>query len=82
MFMGVGIIGSLASIMASLLVNPSNEESSAEPTPTDGKLDTLAAELVAARAELAALRRLVERQHDETTSDLATARGASGPPPR
>jgi len=65
MIMGVGIIGSLASIMASMLVGSAAPESEAaaddKSSQLDQKLDTLDAALVGARDELAALRRLVER---------------------
>ena len=65
MVMGVGIIGSLASIMASMLVGSAAPESEAaaddKSDQLDQKLDNLDAALVAARDELAALRRLVER---------------------
>ena len=67
MVMGVGIIGSLASIMASMLVGSAAPESEAAADDTsdqlDQKLDNLDAALVAA-TELAALRRLVERLED------------------
>lgn len=53
MVMGIGIIGSLASILASILV-PQPEE-----TSTDGA--DVGAELAAMRSELEALRRAVER---------------------
>ena len=54
MFAGVGIIGALASILASVLVpQPKNEEVPAGASTTPATLD----ELVGIRAELAALRR-------------------------
>lgn len=56
MIMGVGIIGSLASIMASLLVSPVPGSN-----PVEHKLDALT-------AELAALRRAVERLEPPSTA--------------
>jgi voltage-gated potassium channel len=64
MFAGVGIIGSLASILASVLVPPPKapDAPAAEPAstpPTPGTVagdDTIAAELASIRAELVALR--------------------------
>jgi voltage-gated potassium channel len=55
MFAGVGIIGSLASILASLLVpQPEPDNASLEGTPTE---KTVSEELATIRTELAALRR-------------------------
>jgi voltage-gated potassium channel len=54
MVMGIGIIGSLASIMASLLVSPTDD-------PPDTSSDQLHAELVETRAELAIVRQQLER---------------------
>jgi len=65
MFAGVGIIGALASILASLLVSPAPSEADEEteegaaPPPKPVDLDTIHAELVEARAEIADLRRLM-----------------------
>ncbi len=58
MFAGVGIIGSLASILASVLVPPPKEqvETTAESPPTAGANDAVATQLDNIRAELAALR--------------------------
>jgi voltage-gated potassium channel len=63
MVMGVGIIGALASIMASLLLGSGSAEDSDEvPTETaDTELASLRQELVGVRSELTALRELVER---------------------
>jgi len=68
MIMGIGIIGSLASIMASILVSPTSSGSNAddedaepESTALARKLDALNAELIDARSDIAALRTLVER---------------------
>ena len=62
MFAGVGIIGALASILASLLVPPPKTE---EPAPTTAGTrvdsDTVAAELAGLRAEVAALRAEIQR---------------------
>ena len=62
MFAGVGIIGALASILASLLVPPPKTEETAPATagtPVDA--DTVAAELAGLRAEVAALRAEIQR---------------------
>jgi len=67
MFAGVGIIGSLASILASILVPPPEAQEAdgpapaAHPSPTPGTADpsaeaAIALELASIRAELAALR--------------------------
>jgi voltage-gated potassium channel len=68
MVMGVGIIGSLASIMASMFVGsaaPASEAAAHDKSDQlDEKLDNLDAALVAPRDELAALRRLVEHLED------------------
>ena len=59
MFMGVGIIGALASILASLLVGssaPAEEEAAiAEPAPT------VEIEIATIKNELAAMRQLLEK---------------------
>ena len=67
MVTGIGIIGSLASIMASFLVAPTPE--SDEPDSVDGgpagveaRLASLETELRGARSEVAALRQLLERE--------------------
>jgi voltage-gated potassium channel len=63
MFMGVGIIGALASILASLLVGsseaPEEEAPGAEPAPT------VEQELALVKNELAALRQLLEKMATE-----------------
>jgi voltage-gated potassium channel len=76
MFAGVGIIGALASILASILVPPpepteaSSEDASATaatPTPDApalGQVGDVAAELAAIRAELAALRSALPDRSD------------------
>jgi voltage-gated potassium channel len=63
MFAGVGIIGSLASILASILVPPPKQTEGPvaeavvpEPAPATGVDDPVVAELASIRAELAALR--------------------------
>jgi voltage-gated potassium channel len=63
MFAGVGIIGALASILASLLVGSSApaEEEAPEPTPAP----TVEQELVMIKNELAALRQLMEKKGSE-----------------
>jgi voltage-gated potassium channel len=60
MFSGVGIIGSLASILASILVPPPEEKGE---TATDGA--ALQQELAQVRAELAALREEVANRHGD-----------------
>jgi voltage-gated potassium channel len=63
MLMGVGIIGALASILASVLVGSGSEEDTDEATAetADNELTGLRQELVEVRSELAAIRQLVER---------------------
>jgi voltage-gated potassium channel len=59
MFAGVGIIGALASILASLLVAPPTP---AEPVPdADPATSVASSELVALRLEIEALRSLIAR---------------------
>ena len=53
MFAGVGIIGALASILASVLVGPTGEAQPADNATDDSAVHR---ELVAIRSELAALR--------------------------
>jgi voltage-gated potassium channel len=65
MVMGIGIIGSLASIMASLLVSPSpaatdDDDAGDAPADLERELVGLRGELAGVRTELATLRRLVE----------------------
>ena len=64
MFMGVGIIGALASILASLLVGGSSsaeeeETPAVSPVPKDDK------ELAAIKDELVVLRQLMEKMSTE-----------------
>ncbi|MGD9890393.1 MAG: potassium channel family protein, partial [Dehalococcoidia bacterium] len=63
MVMGIGIIGALASIMASILVGsePSDDNSEANAKPSGNDLAGLQQEIAGMRSEMAALRRLVER---------------------
>jgi voltage-gated potassium channel len=62
MFAGVGIIGALASILASLLVPPpKSEEAAPAAAGTLGDADAVAAELAGLRAEVAALRAEIRR---------------------
>jgi voltage-gated potassium channel len=60
MFMGVGIIGALASILASLLVggSPASEE---EEAPGTAPVPTVEQELAMVKNELAAMRQLLEK---------------------
>ena len=62
MFAGVGIIGALASILASLLVSPSTP-----PEPVPGPDATTSSELVALRLEIAELRTSIERGGSRST---------------
>jgi voltage-gated potassium channel len=75
MIMGVGIIGSLASIMASVLVGSAAPESEAaaddKSSHLDQKLDNLDAALVGARDELASLRQLVELLEDARSAAVS-----------
>jgi voltage-gated potassium channel len=59
MFMGVGIIGALASILASLLVGGS--PAAEEETPAAPPAPTVEQELATIKVELAALRQLMEK---------------------
>jgi voltage-gated potassium channel len=61
MFAGVGIIGALASILASLLVPPPKEETTPVPAPTvtGAAPDAVVEELAKLRAEIAELRAAV-----------------------
>ena len=62
MFAGVGIIGALASILASLLVPPpKTEEPATAAAGTPVGADAVAAELAGLRAEVAALRAEIQR---------------------
>jgi voltage-gated potassium channel len=67
MVTGIGIIGSLASIMASFLVSPTPESDEpasveTEPAGVEARLASLETELRGARSEVAALRQLLERE--------------------
>jgi voltage-gated potassium channel len=67
MFSGVGIIGALASILASILIPPPKKaEEPAEPQPGENSPavsdQAVAQELVAVKTELAALRQLLEKR--------------------
>ena len=67
MFSGVGIIGALASILASLLIpQPKKEEEPDEPhpwkIPRPVSDPAVAHELAAVKTELAALRQLLEKR--------------------
>jgi voltage-gated potassium channel len=62
MFMGVGIIGALASILASLLVAPSSAEE--EETPDAAPAPSVQQELRAVKEELATVRRVLEKMGD------------------
>ena len=67
MFSGVGIIGALASILASFLIPPPKKaEEPAEPQPGENSPavsdQAVAQELVAVKTELAALRQLLEKR--------------------
>jgi voltage-gated potassium channel len=62
MFAGVGIIGALASILASLLVpSPKAEETAPAAAGAIADADAVAAELAGLRAEVAALRAEMQR---------------------
>jgi voltage-gated potassium channel len=66
MFAGVGIIGALASILASILVPPSpakEEDNNATPDAV-----ALRQELAQVRLELVALRQLIAGEHNDTSS--------------
>jgi voltage-gated potassium channel len=88
MVMGIGIIGALASILASLLVAPTAAAAPAEAPPPGGgaavpsalerALDALGGELATVRRELAALRGAVERLEGRPGPDGLGA--PSGPP--
>ncbi|HVQ21900.1 MAG TPA: ion transporter, partial [Candidatus Saccharimonadia bacterium] len=85
MFAGVGIIGSLASILASVLVPPPKQDDD-EPAPDDGQVaptpatsmatarssDAVAAELASIRAELAALRQILSANGAEESTRPST----------
>src|SRR4029077_17726837 len=57
MFAGVGIIGALASILASILVPPPDADEDSDPVP--GRGPTVQEELHQVRLELVALRQLI-----------------------
>jgi voltage-gated potassium channel len=84
MVTGIAVIGSLASIMASLLVGPAPDVE-AEPEGADLrglelKLERLSAELAGTRNELAVLRRLLERPEAYVAPDRPPARPADRAP--
>ena len=69
MFAGVGIIGALASILASFLIPPAkNAEEPAEPQPEENPPavsgPAVEQELAAVKTELAALRQLLEKREN------------------
>jgi voltage-gated potassium channel len=64
MFMGVGIIGALASILASLLVGGSSEPKEQE-APVSAPAPTVEQELAGIKSEVAALRQLMEKMSVE-----------------
>jgi len=73
MIMGIGIIGALASILASLLVgDSSSEEEGQSAAPTQAGSEN---ELAAVRTELASLRVLVESIDDRLARAAAPTRG-------
>jgi voltage-gated potassium channel len=61
MFAGVGIIGALASILASLLVGSSSEEEAPEEAPATTPTLSVQEELAAVRQELAVMRQMLEK---------------------
>ena len=67
MFMGVGIIGALASILASLLVGGAPAEEPEEGTPVVPVL-TIEQELAGIKEELASLRQLLEKREGSNDS--------------
>jgi voltage-gated potassium channel len=64
MFMGVGIIGALASILASLLVG-SSEAPEEEAAPGAAPAPTVEQEMALVKNELAAVRQLLEKMATE-----------------
>jgi voltage-gated potassium channel len=78
MFAGIGIIGALASILASLLVSPASSEPAidAEPrtlvVPEKGQTIVATTELDAIRAELAALRASLDRGGEPGRTEPST----------
>ncbi len=63
MFAGIGIIGALASILASLLVSPKapdEPEAASEPTVDEMPVSAIVAELAGLRSEMAAMRALLD----------------------
>jgi voltage-gated potassium channel len=73
MFMGVGIIGALASILASLLVGSSAPEE--EETPAVEPVLTVEQELAAIKGELVALRQMLEKSPKESGSSSFANQG-------
>jgi voltage-gated potassium channel len=68
MFMGVGIIGALASILASLLVGGSPPEEE-EETAVTAPVITVEQELTTIKNELAEMRQLLQIMSDQTSKD-------------
>jgi voltage-gated potassium channel len=81
MFAGIGIIGALASILASLLVAPSTPDEPAatpRPAPDAALAGPIAAELAGLRAEIAALRAAVSPpEADSLSPSDAIGRGGT-----
>jgi voltage-gated potassium channel len=75
MVMGIGIIGALASIMASVLVGGSD---ASDEATGPGAVEI---ELAAVKEELAALRGVVERMDERLSDGAAGAAVVHGPPP-
>ena len=65
MFAGVGIIGSLASILASLLVSPPNDDDEAVSTPATAGLEV---QLEQMRLELSSIRSILEQRGTDPTT--------------
>jgi hypothetical protein len=65
MFMGVGIIGALASILASLLVGSSSEPAEEEETPAAEPFPSVEEELKAIKDELAVMHQMIEKMSAE-----------------
>jgi len=68
MFMGLGIIGALASILSSILVGTSSATSE-EVAPVIETATTMEQDIAAIKDELAALRRLLEKISSEAAGD-------------
>ena len=76
MLMGIGIIGALASILASYLVGGAEEE---EETQTAAALRDFTAELAALRAEVEVLRASLEALPGATGSPRANRQSGAAP---